>query len=166
MKRRGAGVQLITGDTKVVDRGHGDGVYINSRGIGAVPNGVEIGPERAQPGDAVLLSGTIGDDGMAVMSIREGLEFEAPSQRYRAADGLVAAMLAATTEIHVLRDPTRGGVASALNEIAQASKVGMALDERSIPVLLAVASACEMLGLDPMYVANEGKLVAIVPGQG
>ena len=161
---RRAGVQLITGDTKVVDRGHGDGVYINTSGIGMVPNGVEIGPERAQPGDAVLLSGTIGDHGMAVMSVREGLEFEAPIRSDTAPlNGLVSAMLAITTEIHVLRDPTRGGVASALNEIAQASKVGMALDERSIPVQPAVASACEMLGLDPMYVANEGKLIAIVP---
>ena len=161
---RHAGVQLITGDTKVVDRGHGDGVYINTSGIGLVSNGVEIGPERAQPGDAVLLSGTIGDHGMAVMSVREGLEFEAPIRSDTAPlNGLVAAMLAITTDIHVLRDPTRGGVASALNEIAQASKVGMALDERSIPVQPAVASACEMLGLDPMYVANEGKLIAIVP---
>ena len=133
---RRAGVQLITGDTKVVDRGHGDGVYINTSGIGVVSNGVEIGPERAQPGDAVLLSGTIGDHGMAVMSVREGLEFEAPIRSDTAPlNGLVAAMLAVTTEIHVLRDPTRGGVASALNEIAQASQgwhgAGRAIDPGS-----------------------------------
>jgi hydrogenase expression/formation protein HypE len=161
---RRAGVQLVTGDTKVVDRGHGDGLYINTSGIGLVPDGLEIGPERARPGDAVLLSGTIGDHGMAVMSVREGLEFEAPIRSDTAAlNGLVAAMLAATPEIHVLRDPTRGGVASSLNEIADSSRVGIVLDERAIPVHPAVASACEMLGMDPLYVANEGKLIAIVP---
>lgn len=161
---RRAGVQLVTGDTKVVDRGHGDGLYINTSGIGLVPEGLEIGPERAQPGDAVLLSGTIGDHGMAVMSVREGLAFEAPIRSDTAAlNGLVAAMLAVTSDLHVLRDPTRGGVASSLNEIAESSRVGIVLDERTIPVQPAVASACEMLGMDPLYVANEGKLIAIVP---
>jgi hydrogenase expression/formation protein HypE len=161
---RRAGLQLVTGDTKVVDRGHGDGLYINTSGIGLVPNGLEIGPKRAQPGDAVLLSGTIGDHGMAVMSVREGLEFEAPIRSDTAAlNGLVAAMLAATPEIHVLRDPTRGGVASSLNEIADSSQVGIVLNDRAIPVQPAVASACEMLGMDPLYVANEGKLIAIAP---
>ncbi len=161
---RGAGVQLIAGDTKVVDRGHGDGVYINTSGLGVIPPGVDIGPHRARPGDVVLLSGTIGDHGMAIMSVREGLQFETEIVSDTAPlNGLVEAMLAAAPDIHVLRDPTRGGLASALNEIAQAAKVGIALDERKIPVNPAVHSACELLGMDPFYVANEGKLIAIVP---
>jgi hydrogenase expression/formation protein HypE len=161
---RRAGVQLIAGDTKVVDRGHGDGVYINTSGLGVIPPGVDIGPHRARPGDAVLLSGTIGDHGMAIMSVREGLQFETEIVSDTAPlNGLVEAMLAAAPGLHVLRDPTRGGLASALNEIAQAAKVGIALDERKIPVNPAVHSACELLGLDPFYVANEGKLIAIVP---
>ncbi|MEA3337869.1 MAG: hydrogenase expression/formation protein HypE [Chloroflexota bacterium] len=159
-----AGVRLIAGDTKVVDRGHGDGVYINTSGIGVVPDGVTIGPDRAEPGDMVLVSGTIGDHGMAIMSVREGLQFETSIESDTAAlNGLVAAMLEETRDLHVLRDPTRGGVASALNEIAQASGVGIMLEERKIPVGAAVASACELLGMDPLYVANEGKLIAIVP---
>jgi hydrogenase expression/formation protein HypE len=161
---RGAGVQLIAGDTKVVDRGHGDGVYINTSGVGVIPPGVDIGPHRARPGDAVLLSGTIGDHGMAIMSVREGLQFETEIVSDTAPlNGLVEAMLAVAPDVHVLRDPTRGGLASALNEIAQAAKVGVALDERKIPVNPAVHSACELLGMDPFYVANEGKLIAIVP---
>ncbi|MCL4296632.1 MAG: hydrogenase expression/formation protein HypE [Anaerolineae bacterium] len=159
-----AGVMLVTGDTKVVDKGHGDGVYINTSGIGLVPDGLEIGPHQARPGDVVLLSGTIGDHGMAIMSVREGLEFETTIESDTAAlNGLVAAMLAVSPAIHVLRDPTRGGVASSLNEIAQRSGVGVQIDENKIPVNPAVRSACELLGMDPIFVANEGKLLAIVP---
>lgn len=161
---RAAGVQLIAGDTKVVDRGHGDGVFINTSGVGVVPPGVHIGPARAQPGDVVLVSGTLGDHGMAIMSVREGLQFEAEIVSDTAPlNGLVAALRAAAPEIHVLRDPTRGGLASSLNEIAQAAGVGIALEERLIPVTGPVRAACELLGLDPLYVANEGKLVAILP---
>lgn len=161
---REASVQLIAGDTKVVDKGHGDGVYINTSGIGVIPAGVNIAPQRAQVGDVVLVSGTIGDHGMAVMSERKGLQFESDIVSDTAAlNGLVADILAVTHDVHVLRDPTRGGVASALNEIAQASQVGIVLDERTIPVNPAVQSACEMLGMDPLFVANEGKLLAIVP---
>jgi hydrogenase expression/formation protein HypE len=159
-----AGVKLVTGDTKVVDRGHGDGVYINTSGIGLIPTGVDIRPERAQPGDVVIVSGTIGVHGIAILSVREGLEFGAPIESDCAAlNGLVAAMLATTNEIHVLRDPTRGGVASSLNEIARAAQVGIVLEERKLPVPSEVRAACEILGMDPLYVANEGKLLAIVP---
>ena len=159
-----AGVQLITGDTKVVDKGHGDGVFINTSGVGLIPNALEIGPQKAQVGDVVIISGTIGDHGMAVMSVREGLEFETAIESDTAAlNHLIADMLAVTPNIHVLRDPTRGGVASSLNEIAQSSQVGIVLDERALPVKRAVRSACEMLGMDPLFVANEGKLIAIVP---
>jgi hydrogenase expression/formation protein HypE len=162
---RAAGVVLVAGDTKVVDRGHGDGVYINTSGIGIVPPGLQIGPQRAQPGDKVIVSGEIGVHGIAVLSVREGLEFGAPVESDCAAlNGLVAAMLASPggTGIHVLRDPTRGGVASTLNEIARAAQAGITYQERALPVPPAVAAACEMLGMDPIYVANEGKLVAIV----
>ncbi len=163
---RAAGVRLVTGDTKVVDRGHGDGVYINTSGIGVVPEGVHIGPSRARPGDVVLVSGEIGVHGTAIMSVRQGLEFGAAIESDTAPlNGLVAAMLAVTRDIHVLRDPTRGGVASTLNEIARSSKVGVQIDERAVPVPQIVRSACEMLGLDPLYVANEGKLIAIVPAE-
>lgn len=161
---RQAGVQLVAGDTKVVDRGHGDGVYINTSGIGLIPDGVTIAPHRAQPGDVVLISGEIGLHGIAVMSMRAGLTFETVVESDCAPlNGLVAAMLATTQEIHVLRDPTRGGVASSLNEIARSSEVGIVLDERSLPVPPGVHSACELLGFDPLYVANEGKLIAIAP---
>ena len=163
---RAAGVKLVTGDTKVVDRGHGDGVYINTSGIGLVPDGVHIGPSRAKPGDVVLVSGEIGVHGTAIMSVREGLEFGAAIESDSAPlNGLVAAMLEVSRDIHVLRDPTRGGVASTLNEIARSSKVGIQIDERAVPVPQIVRSACEMLGLDPLYVANEGKLLAIVPAE-
>ncbi|MBL8096423.1 MAG: hydrogenase expression/formation protein HypE [Anaerolineales bacterium] len=163
---RAAGVRLVTGDTKVVDRGHGDGVYINTSGIGVVPEGVHIGPSRARPGDVVLVSGEIGVHGTAIMSVRQGLEFGAAIESDTAPlNGLVAAMLAVTHDIHVLRDPTRGGVASTLNEIARSSRVGVQIDERAVPVPQIVRSACEMLGLDPLYVANEGKLIAIVPAE-
>jgi hydrogenase expression/formation protein HypE len=161
---KAAEVANVAGNTKVVDRGHGDGVFINTAGLGLIPNGVNIGPGLAKPGDVVLLSGTIGDHGVAVMSKREGLDFEVAIESDTAAlHTLVAAMLDITSDIHVLRDPTRGGLASALNEIARASKVGIAIQERDVPVRPAVRAACEMLGLDPMYVANEGKLVAFVP---
>lgn len=161
---RQAGVQLVTGDTKVVDRGHGDGIYINTSGVGLVPEGLRIGPDQAQPGDVVIVSGMIGVHGMAILSVREGLEFGAPLESDTAPlNGLVAAMLAETPAIHVLRDPTRGGLASSLNEIARASNVGIAIDERSLPVPPEVRAACEILGMDPIFVANEGKLVTMVP---
>jgi hydrogenase expression/formation protein HypE len=161
---RSAGVTLVTGDTKVVDKGHGDGVYINTSGIGLIPADVSLSPQNARPGDVVILSGTIGDHGMAIMSVREGLSFETEIQSDSAAlNGLVADLLAAVPGVHVLRDPTRGGVASALNEIAQASEAGIRIRETDIPVKPAVKSACEMLGMDPLYIANEGKLIAIVP---
>ena len=158
-----AGVQVITGDTKVVERGHGDGCYINTAGIGVLADGLHIGPALAQPGDVVIVSGSIGDHGMAIMSVRESLEFETTIESDCAAlNGLVADMLDASPDIHVLRDPTRGGVASSLNEIAAQSKVGISIDETKIPVKPEVAAACELLGMDPIYVANEGKLLAIV----
>ncbi len=166
MAARAAGVQLVAGDTKVVERGHGDGVYINTSGVGLIPCGIAIGPTRAQPGDVVIVSGTIGDHGMAIMSVREGLEFDTIIRSDTAPlNGLVADLLATGAPIHVLRDPTRGGVASALNEIAKASRCGIVIDEPSVPVQPAVAAACELLGLDPLYVANEGKLIALVPAQ-
>jgi hydrogenase expression/formation protein HypE len=161
---KAAAVHVVAGDTKVVDRGHGDGVFINTAGFGLVAEKVNIGPELARPGDMILLSGTIGDHGVAVMSKREGLEFETAIHSDTAAlHTLVSTMLDVTCDVHVLRDPTRGGVASALNEIARASNVGIEIDERAVPVRPAVQAACEMLGLDPMYVANEGKLMAVVP---
>ena len=163
---RRAGVALVTGDTKVVDRGHGDGVYINTSGFGIVPEGVRIGPSLARPGDAVLVSGDLGVHGIAILSVREGLEFGAPIESDTAPlNGLVAALLAETRDIHVLRDPTRGGVASTLNEIARAARVGIAIEERKLPVPDEVRAACELLGMDPLYVANEGKLVAIAPAE-
>lgn len=159
---RAAGVAIVTGDTKVVERGKGDGVFINTTGIGVVPPGVSPSGDRARPGDAVLVSGTVGDHGVAVMSTREGLSFETSILSDSAAlHSLVAAMVAAVPGIHVMRDPTRGGLATTLNEIAHQSGVGMVLSEASIPVREEVAAACELLGLDPLYVANEGKLVAI-----
>lgn len=161
---RAAGVRIVAGDTKVVERGHGDGLYINTAGIGVVAAGVDIGPERARPGDVVLVSGTLGDHGMAIMSVREGLEFESLIRSdCRPLAGLVAALLDRVPgAVRVLRDPTRGGVAAVLHEIAARSGVGVALDEPAVPVAPAVRSACEFLGLDPLQVANEGKLVAIV----
>lgn len=159
-----AGVLLITGDTKVVDKGHGDGLYINTTGIGLVPSDIHIAPDKAQEGDVVIVSGTIGDHGMAIMSVREGLEFDTIIESDSASlNDLVSTMLNTSKNIRVLRDPTRGGVASALNEIAKASNVGIVLDEQAIPVKPAVQAACEMLGMDALYVANEGKLLAITP---
>ncbi|MFG3309330.1 hydrogenase expression/formation protein HypE [Streptomyces wuyuanensis] len=161
---RTAGVEVATGDTKVVEAGHGDGVYINTSGIGLIPPGVDLRPQRVVPGDVVIVSGPIGVHGVAVMSVREGLEFGVEIESDCAAlAGLVEAMLAVTPDLHVLRDPTRGGLAAALNEIASASGTGVVVRERAVPVPAPVASACAVLGLDPMYVANEGKLVAFVP---
>jgi hydrogenase expression/formation protein HypE len=159
-----AGVQIVTGDTKVVERGHGDGCYINTAGIGVLREGIEVGPHRAKAGDAILLSGTIGDHGMAIMSVREGLEFESQIRSDCAAlNGMIAAVLDAVgAQVHAMRDPTRGGLSSTLNEIAQASGVGIAINEARLPVRMEVQSACELLGLDPVYVANEGKAVFFV----
>jgi hydrogenase expression/formation protein HypE len=159
-----AGVKLVTGDTKVVDAGHGDGVYITTTGIGLVDRRCDIRPQRASPGDVVIVSGDIGVHGVAVMSCREGLEFATTVASDTAPlHGLVAAMIETGADIHVLRDPTRGGLAATLNEIARAAGVGIALDERTLPIPPAVRDACGLLGLDPLYVANEGKLVAFVP---
>ena len=158
-----AGVAVVTGDTKVVEKGSGDGLFVNTSGIGLVPSGIRLSADQARPGDRVLLSGTIGDHGITILSQREGLEFEsAVASDTAALHTLVAAMLGANSHIRCLRDPTRGGLSSSLNEIAARSGVGIELEERSIPIREEVQGACEMLGLDPMYVANEGKLVAIV----
>jgi len=159
---RRAGVELVTGDTKVVERGGADGLFVTTSGIGVVPPGVEVGPERARPGDLVLISGPVGSHGVAVMSRRAGIEFEADVVSDTAPlSGLVARMLAAG-DVRVLRDATRGGVASVLNELAEASGVGITVREGDVPILEPVRAACEMLGLDPLYVANEGVCVAIV----
>ncbi|MDG4595711.1 MAG: hydrogenase expression/formation protein HypE [Candidatus Contendobacter sp.] len=161
---RAANVTIVTGDTKVVERGKGDGVFINTTGIGVIPDGVQLSGDRARPGDLILLSGSIGDHGVAVMSQRAGLEFETTLQSDSAAlHELVAAMVAAAPGLRCLRDPTRGGLATTLNEIAVQSGVGIVLREAAIPIKPGVAAACELLGLDPLYVANEGKLVAICP---
>ncbi|HMD06730.1 MAG TPA: hydrogenase expression/formation protein HypE [Candidatus Acidoferrum sp.] len=158
-----AGVVVVTGDTKVVEKGSGDGLFVNTSGIGLVPSGVRLSADQARPGDCVLLSGTIGDHGITILSQREGLEFESAIASDTAAlHTLVADMLRASSEIRCLRDPTRGGLSSSLNEIALRSRVGIALEEAAIPVREEVQGACEMLGLDPLYVANEGKLIAIV----
>jgi hydrogenase expression/formation protein HypE len=159
---RKAKVQIVTGDTKVVERGHGDGCYINTSGIGVVADGVNIGPRRARPGDAIIVSGTIGDHGMAIMSVREGLEFDTVIQSDCAPLGELVADMLKVGGVHVLRDPTRGGVASSLNEIAASSGVGISIREADVPVQPEVQAACNLLGLDPLYVANEGKLLAIV----
>jgi hydrogenase expression/formation protein HypE len=161
---RDAGVQVVAGDTKVVERGHGDGIYINTAGVGVVMEGIEVGPDRARPGDSVLVSGTLGDHGIAVLSQREGLAFETELLSDSAAlNGLIEAMLTAAPHTHCMRDPTRGGLAAALNELASASKVGIEIEEAAVPVRPEVAAACEMLGFDPLTVANEGKLIAFVP---
>ncbi len=159
---REAGVPIVTGDTKVVERGKGDGVFITTTGVGVVRPGNELSGRNALPGDAILVSGTLGDHGMAIMAERESLGFESPIVSDTAAlHGLIAAMRESGAEIHVLRDPTRGGLATTLNEIARQSGVGMMLQEKNLPVKPEVEAACEFLGLDPLYVANEGKLVAI-----
>lgn len=159
-----AGVKIVTGDTKVVEHGHGDGVYINTAGVGVIRRGIEVSPKRAEKGDAILVSGTIGDHGMAIMSVREGLEFESQIRSDCAAlNGLIGDVLDAVgSSVHAMRDPTRGGLASTLNEIACSSNVGIEIDETVMPVRPEVQSACELLGLDPVYVANEGKVVIFV----
>jgi hydrogenase expression/formation protein HypE len=159
-----AGVQLAAGDTKVVNKGHGDGVYINTAGIGVIPEGVDLSPRNLRPGDVILVSGTMGDHGIAIMSMREGLRFESAIESDTAPlHGLVMDMLSAAPALHCLRDATRGGLSAVLNELAAASHVGVEFEETRVPVRPAVAAACEMLGLDPLYIANEGKLVAFVP---
>ncbi len=161
---RAAGVLIVAGDTKVVPRGKADKLFINTAGVGVVPPGLRIGGQYARPGDAILVNGNIGDHGMAVLCKREGLAFENEILSDSAAlNGLVGEMLQSSPHIHVLRDPTRGGVATTLNEIAQQSRVGIQLDEEAIPVADDVAGACELLGLDPLYIANEGKVLALLP---
>ena len=161
---KAAGVAVVTGDTKVVEAGKGDGVFITTTGVGVVPDGIEISGDRAEPGDAILVSGSIGDHGIAILSKRENLEFETEIRSDSAPlHGLVAAMVEAVPSIHCLRDPTRGGLGTTLNELAQQSRVGMRIREADIPIKPDVAAACELLGIDPLYVANEGKLVAICP---
>jgi hydrogenase expression/formation protein HypE len=155
-------VPVVTGDTKVVERGKGDGVFITTTGIGVVPPGVAISGDRARPGDVILVNGSMGDHGVAIMSSRENLEFNTRIESDSAAlHELVAAMVSAVPDIHCLRDPTRGGLATTLNELAHQSGVGMKLQEAAIPIKPAVEAACELLGLDPLYVANEGKLICI-----
>ena len=162
---RDAGVAIVTGDTKVVERGKGDGVFITTTGVGVVPEGVSISADRARPGDRILLSGSVGDHGVAVMSKREDLGFDTEILSDSAAlHGLVADMVGAVPGIHAMRDPTRGGLAAVLNEIARQSRVGMTISEAAIPVAAPVRGACELLGLDPLYVPNEGKLVAFCAG--
>ncbi|WP_423201618.1 hydrogenase expression/formation protein HypE [Fluoribacter gormanii] len=157
-----AHIPIITGDTKVVERGKGDGVFITTTGIGVVPEGIQISGNRAKPGDRVLVSGHIGDHGVAIMAHRNNLQFQTTIQSDTASlHDLVAHMIAAVPDIHCLRDPTRGGLATTLNEFALQSHVGFIIDESKIPIRTEVASACELLGLDALYVANEGKLVAI-----
>ncbi len=161
-----AKVEIITGDTKVVQRGSADRIFINTAGVGLIRRGVNISGDRAKPGDSVILSGTIGDHGIAVLSKREGLSFSTQLESDCAPLGdMVARILEASPDIHCLRDPTRGGLATTLNELAGQSRVGIRIDEEKIPVGEDVAAACEMLGLDPLYVANEGKLVAVVPAE-
>jgi hydrogenase expression/formation protein HypE len=161
-----ADVQIATGDTKVVNKGHGDGIFINTSGIGIVPKDVNIAPTNARPGDVVIVSGTMGDHGIAIMSVREGLKFQTRIESDTAPlNGLVESMLDVTKDVHCLRDATRGGLAAVLNEISAASKAGIEFEELKVPLRPEVSAACEMLGLDPLFIANEGKLVAIVPEQ-
>ena len=163
---REASVLVVAGDTKVVERGHGDGVYINTAGVGVVMEGVDVGPSLARPGDVVLVNGTVGDHGIAVLSRREGLAFETELVSDSAPlNKLVDDLLAAAPHTHCLRDATRGGLAAALNELAETSQVGIEIEEATVPVRPAVAAACEMLGFDPLTVANEGKLIAFVPAE-
>lgn len=160
---RAAGVQFVTGDTKVVDLGHGDGMYLNTSGIGLIAPDTDLGPHRLTPGDVVIVSGPIGAHGIAVLSVREGLEFGSDIRSDTAAlNGMVASLLSEGIDVHMMRDPTRGGVAATCNEIAAAAGLGIALVERDIPVADDVRAACGFLGLDPLYVANEGRLVAFV----
>jgi hydrogenase expression/formation protein HypE len=164
---RESGVEVVTGDTKVVEKGSGDGLFITTSGLGVVPEGLQLSADRALPGDRVLLSGSIGEHGIAILAQREGLEFESTIESDSAPlHALVQAMLQTGRTMRCLRDPTRGGLSSALNEIAGQSRVGITIDERAIPVREEVKGACELLGLDPLYVANEGKLIAIVAPEG
>jgi hydrogenase expression/formation protein HypE len=159
-----AGVSVVTGDTKVVDRGKGDGIFINTAGVGLVPSGIRILPTLIQPGDAILVSGDLGSHGVAVLSVREGLTFAGDLTSDSAPlHEVVGDLIGSGIDIHCMRDLTRGGLASALNELAVAAKIGMAIDECTVPVLEPVRGACELLGLDPLYVANEGRFVAMVP---
>ncbi|HIQ06425.1 MAG TPA: hydrogenase expression/formation protein HypE [Anaerolineae bacterium] len=159
-----AGVQIVAGDTKVVERGKGDGVFVSTAGVGLVPPHLDIDAANARPGDAILLSGPIGAHGMTIMTQREGLSFESPLQSDTTPlNEIVAAMLEVAPHTHCLRDPTRGGLATALNELASSSQVGMVFEEASVPVDEPVRAACDLLGLDPLYVANEGVFIAIVP---
>jgi len=161
---REAGVQIVAGDTKVVQKGKGDGLYINTCGVGLIREGLTIGGEHAQAGDFVILSGPVGDHGIAVLAARGELGFETDiTSDVAPLNSLVQSMLDASQRIHVLRDPTRGGLATSLNEIARQSRASIVIDERSIPARKAVSAACEILGFDPLYVANEGKLIAIAP---
>jgi hydrogenase expression/formation protein HypE len=159
-----AGVVIVAGDTKVVERGKADGIFINTTGFGWVPEGLQIGGQYARPGDAVLISGTMGDHGIAVLTARGDLGFEtAVVSDVAPLNSLIEAVIAEIPDVHVLRDPTRGGLATTLNEIAFQSKVNITIDEEAIPIKPAVATACEMLGFDPLYVANEGKVIIILP---
>jgi hydrogenase expression/formation protein HypE len=159
-----AKVKIVTGDTKVVEKGKGDKIFINTSGVGTIKEGINISPERCSPGDVIIITGNIADHGIAILSSREGLGFESDIKSDTASlNGLAEAMLGVTNDIHVLRDPTRGGVASALNEICKSSGCGMLLDEASIPVSDEVKGACEIMGFDPLYIANEGKMIIILP---
>jgi hydrogenase expression/formation protein HypE len=159
-----AGVALVAGDTKVVDKGKGDQIFISTTGVGLVPEGRSLSIRAARPGDRVIVSGTIGDHGIAIMSVREGIEFETVLESDTAPlNGLAEVILQACPKTRCMRDPTRGGLSSALNELATASSVGVVVDEAAIPLRPEVRGACELLGLDPLYVANEGKLIAVVP---
>lgn len=161
-----AGVRIVTGDTKVVERGHGDGVYINTAGVGVLPLGIDLSGSHCRPGDVVLLSGTLGDHGIAVISTREGLTFSTDIRSDAAPlNRLVSAVLEAAPDVRCFRDPTRGGLASTLNELAGASGVSITVEETSVPVRDQVRGACEMLGYDVYQVANEGKMVTVVPGE-
>ena len=160
-----AGVRIVTGDTKVVDRGHGDKIFINTSGIGIIPENVRIDPRSTGEGDVIIINGNIGDHGVAILSAREGLEFESAIQSDTAAlNDMVGEILKTTNKISVLRDPTRGGVATTLNEISASAGAGIVLEEELLPVSNQVRGACEVLGLDPLYIANEGKILVIVPG--
>jgi hydrogenase expression/formation protein HypE len=163
---RKSGIKIVTGDTKVVDKGKGDKIFINTSGIGIIKEGMNISPKRCMPGDKIILSGRISDHGIAIMSAREGLEFETTivSDTAPLID-LLECIEKFGDKIHVMRDPTRGGIASSLNEIAEIAKVGMLIDEEKIPILDEVKGACEILGLDPLYIANEGKMIAIVSNE-
>lgn len=160
------GVRIVTGDTKVVDRGKGDGIFINTAGVGVIPEGIDVSPSRVVPGDRILISGDVGRHGIAIMSEREGLQFDgSPESDCASLAGLVGELTSLGADLHCLRDLTRGGLAAALIEIAEHAGVGIELDEQAIPVHPAVRGACELLGLDPLYVANEGRLVAIVSAE-